>query len=306
MPLAAITGATGFIGGVIAQKLLAQGWQVCALSRSASSAERLKNAGLTPVSDDLDNPDSLHKLMQSCDAVVHCAGAVRGASYADFEATNVSGTEQLIAAMPDKQLPLVLLSSLAAREPGLSHYARSKREMETLLDSADAPPTCLVLRPPPVYGPGDRELMPLFQAFEKGLAPLPAPADARVSLIYVDDLAAAVVAWLQRKNRSSGVYEIHDGQPQGYTWDEVVAVAEKLLNRRIRKIHLPSAPLRLWGRANAQASRILGYAPMLTPGKVRELRHANWVCDNADLQKMLDWYPQVSLSEGLQRTCGWG
>lgn len=307
MPVAAITGATGFIGRVIVNQLLAQGWQVRALARSADGCSVLRAAGIHAViQGDLKDPSALTELTQGVDALIHCAGAVRGAHYEDFESVNVSGTQALLAALPDKTLPVVMLSSLAAREPQLSHYARSKRAMEGLLQSDDAPPNYLVLRPPPVYGPGDRELMPLFQAFAKGLAPLPAPASARVSLLYVEDLAAAVITWLQADKRRSGIYEIHDGRPQGYTWNDVIATAEQLLNRRIRKLHLPEAPLKLWGRANARASRLLGYAPMLTPGKVRELRHTNWVCDNSDLQRDLNWHPAVQLSEGLVRTCGWG
>lgn len=306
MPVAAITGATGFIGRVIAARLINNGWQVRALARSADGQRAVKKIGATPVPGDLQSPDSLHKLITGADAVVHCAGVVRGANYRDFEAVNVNGTAALLRAMPNKRIPVVLLSSLAAREPGLSHYSRSKQAMEGLLGGALAPNDCLILRPPPVYGPGDRELMPLFQAFAKGLAPLPAPGGARVSLLYVDDLAEAVLTWLQQTSRASGVYELHDGNPQGYTWDEIVATAEELLGRRIRKIRLPGAPLQLWGHANAYASRIFGYSPMLTPGKVRELRHANWACDNAGLERNLDWQPRVLLRDGLQLTCGWG
>ncbi len=307
MPVAAITGATGFIGSVIAQQLLAEGWQVRALARSSSGQQTLRTGGInTIVSGDLNDRGALRELTSNADAVVHCAGAVRGAHYHEFESANVEGTAALLQAMPEKPLPVVLLSSLAAREPELSHYARSKRAMEALLQGEHAPASYLALRPPPIYGPGDKELMPLFRAFAKGLAPLPTPANARVSLLYVDDLANAVISWLQQDQPESGIFEIHDGQPQGYTWDEVVATAEHLLGRRIRKVHLPGAPLKLWGRANAQVSRLLGYAPMLTLGKVRELRHADWVCDNTPLQRVLDWQPDIGLSEGLRRTCGWG
>lgn len=57
--------------------------------------------------------------------------------------------------------------------------------------------------------------------------------------------------------------------------------------------------------ANAIAGRALGYAPMLTPGKVRELGHVNWVCDNAAIARDLAWSPKVSLTEGLRATPGW-
>lgn len=306
MPVAAITGATGFIGRRIAESLHTQGWQVRALVRSPSAASTLKSQGMHTVLGALEDRSTLETLLCDTDAVIHCAGVVRGADYQDFARVNVDGTANLRDAMHGKKLPLVALSSLAAREPQLSHYARSKRAMEAELVTQHAPRDCLLLRPPAVYGPGEKELLPLFQAFARGVAPLPASPQARVSLLYVDDLAAAILSWLKQSKRESGIFELHDGQPDGYSWDEVVQVAESLLGRRIRKIALPGTPLRLLSSANATMSRLIGHAPMLTPGKIRELRHSNWVCDNGPLQKVLDWHPQVDLAQGLHLTCGWG
>ena len=56
---------------------------------------------------------------------------------------------------------------------------------------------------------------------------------------------------------------------------------------------------------NRRLALWLGYAPMLTPEKLRELRHPDWVCDNNAIQKVLDWQPQLQLEEGLKRTPGW-
>lgn len=307
MPIAAMTGATGFIGAVIAGQLLELGWDVRALVRTTSAGHhRLEASGVQVVSGALSNEAALRELTQGVDAVVHCAGAVRGAAWSDFASVNVDGTANLLHALPDRSVPIVVLSSLAAREPQLSHYAHSKRVMESLLEGPEAPGQRLVLRPPAVYGPGDRELMPLFQTMAHGFAPLPAPDGARVSLIYVDDLARAVVTWLQQGRRHSGVFELHDGQPQGYSWDEIVETAASLLGRRVRKLPLPDSLLKVWTRANAGLARALHYAPMLTPGKLRELQHPDWVCDNAALCAAIKWEPRIKLREGLQLTCGWG
>jgi nucleoside-diphosphate-sugar epimerase len=306
MPLAAITGATGFIGAVITRQLQQSGWAVRALVRAPGAGRRLEARGIQVVPGALSDPAALAALVTGVDAVIHCAGAVRGANWADFAAVNVDGTANLLQALDGRSAAVVLLSSLAAREPGLSHYARSKRTMEDLLQGAGAPGECLVLRPPAVYGPGDRELMPLFNAMARGFAPLPAPQGARASMLYVDDLARAVLAWLMQARRSSGTFELHDGQPGGYSWEEIVGIAESLLGRRIRKLRLPDWLLGNWAGANLGLARVLRYAPMLTPGKLRELRHPDWVCDNASLRAVLDWQPRVRLREGLQLTCGWG
>ena len=57
---------------------------------------------------------------------------------------------------------------------------------------------------------------------------------------------------------------------------------------------------------NIITARLIGYAPMLTPGKVRELRHPDWVADNTALTAAIGWRPRFSLEEGLRRTMGWG
>ena len=53
---------------------------------------------------------------------------------------------------------------------------------------------------------------------------------------------------------------------------------------------------------NLTAARLFGYAPMLTPWKVRELTHTNWTCDNEAIQKAIDWEPRIDLAEGIRRT----
>jgi nucleoside-diphosphate-sugar epimerase len=60
--------------------------------------------------------------------------------------------------------------------------------------------------------------------------------------------------------------------------------------------------LRAAARINLLSARLLGYAPMLTPGKVRELTHTGWTCDNGRIQETIDWAPRIDLAEGIRRT----
>jgi nucleoside-diphosphate-sugar epimerase len=213
--------------------------------------------------------------------------------------------ERLVRVAAEQQpLPrFLLISSLAAREPDLSPYAASKRRGERVLALEAGRMPWTVLRPPAIYGPGDRELLPLFRWMRRGIAPLPGPADARLSLLYVEDLAEAVAELLNCRYDQGAVFELHDGKDLGYTWSEVIDIATRLRARRIIRIPVPG--LDLLARANLTAARILGYAPMLTPGKLRELRHRNWVCDNTALNSATGWTPRIPLEEGLRRTLDW-
>jgi nucleoside-diphosphate-sugar epimerase len=243
-------------------------------------------------------------LVRNVDAIVHCAGAVRGVSEKQFIQVNVEGVARLVhAAVEQHSLPrFLLISSIAAREPHLSPYATSKRQGEETLAAAAGDMFWSAFRPCPVYGPGDRELLPLFRWIGRGIAPVLGSEDARFSLLYIEDLVEAVLLWLQRGRCKASVFELHDGQPNGYSWKDVIDVSARLHTRRVLHLKVPEPMLRLLAGLNLMAAKAMNYRPMLTPGKVREIRHANWVCDNTALNQEIGWRPQVSLQEGLRRT----
>jgi nucleoside-diphosphate-sugar epimerase len=300
----ALTGATGFIGNRVARRLLANGCELQALTRATSDRSRLSGFNIHWVEGALEDLDSLRRLVCGADSVVHCAGAVRGATQAHFERMNVDGVARLVqAAVEQHPSPrFLLISSLAAREPGLSYYAASKRQAETVLAEHAGSMPWAVLRPPAVYGPGDREMLPLFRWMIRGFLPIVGSDNSRVSLLYVDDLAEAVVKWLQNENCSEAVFELHDGRAEGYLWQDVIDTMEYLTGKHVRSVKVPLAVLKTVSSLNLHAARIFGYAPMFTPGKLRELRHPDWVCDNTAFTRETGWAPQVLLQEGLRRT----
>ncbi len=304
----ALTGATGFIGSRLTRRLCATGWPVRVLIRCPAKAQDLSGLPLQRIEGALEDQASLQRLVANVYAVIHCAGAVRGITATDFKRSNVDGLGRLVHAAASQRPPprFLSLSSLAAREPALSPYAASKREGEQRLAAGANAMPWSVLRPPAVYGPGDRELAPLFRWMGRGIAPVLGSADARFSLLYVDDLAAAVLQWLEQPHYVQGIFELHDGRPGGYGWDEVAAIVAAVRARAVRRIPIPTTLLQLLASVNVGVARLAGYAPMFTPAKVRELSHPDWVCDNAALTCAIGWTPRVLLEEGLRLTLGWG
>lgn len=300
----AITGATGFVGGVLLKQLASTGWHIRALVRPTSLPERPNQVVSEWVAGDLEDIVSLRCLVAGVDAVVHCAGAVRGAGLADFERINVDGVARLVLAARAQypQPRFILISSLAAREPHLSHYAASKREGEkTLALNAGSMPW-VIFRPPVVYGPGDREMLPLFQWMRRGIAPVIGSAKRRISLLYVEDMAEAIVCYLKQGRGWGRSYEMHDGHLGGYAWEDIIDAIARMDGRTIYRLKIPVPLVRLAATLNLAAMRVCGRAPMLTPGKVRELTHPNWVGDNAALTRDTGWIPHVTLDEGLRQT----
>ena len=295
----ALTGASGFIGGAIAHYLCHAGYSVQALVRSPRQARKLEKLGVEPVLGDLATPNSLIPFVKNCRFVIHCAGTIRGIDQADFQPTNVNGVSHLIQACLAQSSPpfFVLLSSLAAREPTLSPYAWSKREGEKTLTREASSMKWVIFRPPAVYGPNDKALLPLFTLINKGIGLQLGTADARFSLIHVKDLAQVILRWLEKESPISTIFEVDDGFPGGYTWTEVF----QIINSKIRlHFHCPPHLLRLAGKSNEILASLIGYSPLFTSGKVNELLHPNWVCDNTAVTQALNWTPQISLTEGLR------
>lgn len=234
--------------------------------------------------------------------MVHGAGAVRGNSQADFDRVNVAGTAAVLQAIRAQARPLrlLLLSSIVAREPQLSWYSHSKWQGEQLLAQyTDIDRT--VIRPPAVYGPGDKEMLPIFQLMQRGIAVVPGSPEVRISLIHVSDLVEAIIACLQSEAANGLTLSLSDGKENGYNWHDMTAIAAAHWSRRIRLFRVPSWLLDTVAAINCRIASITGAAPMLTPPKLRELRHDDWVADNQAITEATGWAPKIGLRQGLQQ-----
>lgn len=298
-----LTGATGFVGRRLQHALLERGVPVRALVRPGSRRAAGIASGVEAIAAGLDDPDALARALGGAGAVIYCAGSVRGRVPEDFRAANVHGVRHIAAANAalERPLPLLLVSSLAASRPHVSDYALTKHEGEqVLLEHPTVPWT--VLRPPALYGPGDVEMRPVLDLMRRGLVPATGPRDQRISLLHVDDFAAAVLAWLADPLRTVGrSFELHDGTEGGYDWP---AMGRAVAGREVRLLPVPELALRTAATVNWLLSFALRYAPMLTPGKARELRQPSWVADHRDFQAATGWTPKIQLAEGAARLFG--
>ncbi len=297
----ALTGATGFIGRRLLARLVKNGVQVRALTRRMPAEP--EGPHIRWISGSLDDTAALERLVEGTDTVIHCAGAVRGANHATFHRINVEGSGRLFEVAQRQQCArLLLMSSLAARHPELSWYAASKRQAEQRVASS-ARPAVTVFRPTAVYGPGDRELHPLFEMLMRGWLPTAGPQEARLSFLHVDDLVAAVMAWLCHTPAGAlvdgGPFELHDGYPGGYTWPRIAAIGAAVRGGPVRRLPIPAGILHGMALVNLMLARGLHRSPMLTPGKFRELRHHDWTCHNGPLTRATGWVPQITLEQAL-------
>lgn len=296
--IVALTGATGFIGGVLRRRLVQAGVPLRALNRHRDGFED----GTEWIRGTLEDADALARLVAGADAVVHCAGAVRGGTPEHFERINVDGSLRLIEAARSagRCERFLLVSSLAARHPELSWYAHSKFEAERRVRQAAGDIAVTVFRPTAVYGPGDREMRPLFEWLLRGWLFALGQGDARLSFLHVEDLAGAVQRWLDVPQAPAATYELNDCQPGGYDWDRIASIAAEIRRGPVRRIPIPAPFLKGLARVNLFVSHLSRRAPMLTPAKVGELTHPDWSCSNEPICRDLGWEPRIALRNALQ------
>ncbi len=293
-----LTGATGFIGQHLQSELLKEQMGVLAVVRPSSKHKSALVHGVETVFCDLSDTAQLVSAIERCSAVIHCAGSVRGRNLGDFSPANIAGVRLVTDAINQSEtnLPMLLISSLAAMRPQVSDYANSKflgeREM---VDHAAFP--WAIIRPPAVYGPGDKEMLPVLKLARKGLITPAGPRDQRLSLIHVQDVATAVISCLKNFDACKGrTFTLDDGHEGGYDWEEIAQAAS---TGRYVRLNVPGWLLFASGHVNLALSRILGYAPMLTPGKARELTQTDWVCNNTALNQATGWSPEIELRQGV-------
>jgi nucleoside-diphosphate-sugar epimerase len=298
--IVAVTGATGFIGHTLVTRLCNDGWRVRALTRQDKNSD----TNIRWISGGLDDRDALHELIKDADAVIHCAGQVRGSSAEEFNRTNADGTENLIrvCVQHNPQTRFLLVSSLAARESQLSWYANSKYLGEQAVINNSGSMSCTIFRPTAVYGPGDEELSPLFKTARLGVLPAAGSSSGRFGLIHVDDLVSAIMAWLLVTDRSiQGLFELDDGCLDGYDYSQLAATVSQVWKHPVFVLPIPNILIQGFARINLYLARLFHYSPMLTPGKIRELQHPDWVCDNSPLSQAIGWKPEVKLIDALPK-----
>ncbi|WP_264572323.1 MULTISPECIES: NAD-dependent epimerase/dehydratase family protein [unclassified Sphingobium] len=295
MSTLALTGATGFVGKATVERALAAGHAVRALTRRPQPPRE----GVSWIAGSLEDAVALDALVAGADAVIHIAGVVNAPTRAGFEAGNATGTAAVIAAMQRAGVVrLVHVSSLAAREPGLSDYGWSKAEAERHVQASGLDWT--MIRPPAIYGPGDAELLELFQMATRGFVLL--PPGGRLSAIHVDDLAELLVRLgTQQCGETQGkIYEVDDGTPEGWSHvDFARAIGRAVGRASVRTISMPSALVRL----GARIDRLLrGDKARLTPDRAAYFCHADWV-SKAALHPPVDlWRPAIATEAGLAMT----
>lgn len=312
-----VTGANGFIGSHLCRSLLAHGFTVIAGVRSGANLENLENVDVTYAYGDVTKHETLTELIAGADVVLHNAGLVKSKSAARMTEVNTGGTEALYdVCVKSKHVKrFVFISSMAASGPSqdrprveddepapLTHYGWSKLNAEKALLKRAHELNVQIVRPPGVYGPGDREILTFFQTVRRGIRPSIGNIGRRLNMVYVDDLAEGVSRLLEHKLPSGNIYFL--AESQSYTFAELMDHIGAAVDRRGISLPVPGWAFKSIGAVTETASKLVGATPMLTLEKAREVL-SSWEVSVARARADFDFAPAISFPEGARLTAAW-
>ncbi len=316
-----VTGATGFLGGHVAEQLAARGDTVRAMVRRTSNKKHLESLrGVELFEGSVEQAGRVGEAVDGVDAIVHCAGIVKARSSDEFFTVNVGGTSNLVDAarkLGKRLKRFVHVSSLEAVGPSVdgrpvpadqenpvTAYGRSKLAAEKVVLAAKDDIAVTLLRPGAIYGPRDGEIFEMFKSIQRGLLPLVGDGSAKGVWIYATDCAQACLRAIDGDVPSGRTYFVDDGCG-ALPLRTMLADAERALGKKaLVRASLPVPVFMTVARGIEAFGRLSGKAVMLTREKAAMLLQ-DWVCSSEDTRKELGWEPKVLWSEGVVKAVAW-
>ncbi|MFH1464929.1 MAG: NAD-dependent epimerase/dehydratase family protein [Pseudomonadota bacterium] len=315
-----VTGATGFLGGHVVEALLAQGISPRCLVRPSSDTRWLEGLGVEIRRASLARPSpELSEALTGVRCVVHAAGAVRAMDYAGFLEANAEAAATLAEACLAQTEPperFVLVSSVGATGPAprgerltaqhlpgeRTDYGRSKWEGEQRLRAVAGSLHTVIVRPTAIYGPRDRELVPVLRLARAGWLPAFAGPDQTYDLAHVADIAQGIIAAAAAPVASGETFLLGSGEEHSAA--ALAGILAGVFERPVRLLPLPRALL--WSAALGSElwAGLTRRPAMLNRQKIPELTGC-WSLDLTPARERLGYAPRWSLAEGLAQTVAW-
>jgi 2-alkyl-3-oxoalkanoate reductase len=319
-----ITGATGFLGGHLAEACVAQGSLVCTVAREGSDTAFLERSGVVVHRGDLTNPDTVRTAMADVDVVIHCAAKVGDwGPVESYRSVNVDGLRCLLELCRGKPLHrFVHISTLgvyAARhhygtdetEPLPDHhidgYTQTKVEAERLALSyqRDSQVPVVVLRPGFIYGPRDRTVLPkLIETLRQRMLRYLGFSSRAMNTIYVGNLVDAVFLAIDKPQAVGNVYNLTDGEfVSKRRFIESITTALNL--PRPGAVPVPLFVARIVARTTEWMAKKTGSsAPRLTQAGLKFLGlNLDFSIERA--RRELGYQPRVPFAQAMEQTMEW-
>ena len=316
-----VTGATGFLGSHLVDRLCGRGDRVTCVIRAASNLRWLDRRPVELVvagSDGKAGPE-LRRALNEADYVYHLAGAIMGVAKEDYFRANAGGTRSLLQAMVDagsRPKRFVYASTLAAVGPGSrgslitedqeprpgNWYGRSKLEAENITRSYEKHFPYTIVRLPPVYGPRDRGMLQVFQAIRKGIIGILGRGN-RTTFVYVSDFVRGVMLAAQSPAGAGEIFTI--GGKENLPAEDFCRRVARAVGRKVFTLKIPMAAVYGAAAAAELAARVRRSPTIFNWQKMGELKHDNWMVDISKARALLGYESETGIARGGKITYNW-
>jgi dihydroflavonol-4-reductase len=315
-----ITGATGFVGSHLVDKLLEKNYEVYCLKRKTSSLQWLEGKNVKLVNGDLFSNDALEDVIKDIDYIFHVAGVVKAINKEGFIKGNFESTKNLLeitAKVNPGIKKFIHISSLAACGPAptkepltedspanpITTYGITKRQAEEeVLKYNDKFPVTII-RPPAVFGPRDAEILVYFKTFSKGLNSVIGFDVKWLSLNYVEDLSNAIVLAAENDIANGQIYFVCFDKD--YNWTEIGDITSNILGKKAIKIRMPHSLVYSVGYLAELISTFSKKPATLNLEKCKDITQLRWICSNEKVKRDLGFEPMYSLEDSFKKTIDW-
>lgn len=317
---ALVTGANGFIGTHLVEALMKKGYQVSCPVRPGCDRSWLEKTGATLVEGDFYDACLLERLLPGIDHLFHVAGVIDAGAPDAYHRINSRATRILLEQCVNHNPALgrfVYVSSIAASGPTpagrvknetdecspVSEYGKSKRAAEqAVLAFKEKLPT-VIIRPPVVIGPRQKELLLSIRLVKNRVIPRVGNGDTQASLVYVTDLAEALILAARKKEAVGRTYFVTDGR--GYSWRQVTGEIARHFGEGRRTLTIPFALQYALALVSEQTAPLLNRRPVLSRALLLASRDYYWRYDGSRIEQELGFHARVLLEEGIQKTIDW-
>ena len=314
-----ITGANGFLGSRLCRKFLGESFHVFAGVRKSADLSLLNELNVDYRYGDVTQTDTLPAMVKDVDYIVHTAGLVKAKKKHRFFEVNEKGTANLFETIV-KHNPgikkVIYISSTAASGPSqngrpvteedsphpITTYGRSKLAGEKAALSYSNKFNVVSIRPPGIYGPGDKEMFPFFQAVYKGIRPFIGDSSHQQQLIQVDDLCEAIYLAVTKESQSGAV--CFAAESQSYSVKKLINLLAESCGKKGFGLYIPSFLFYIIAVIAHGVSILVGSTPMLTKEKADELL-ASWVVSTKRAEEIFGFRSRIPFAQGAKLTYDW-
>lgn len=316
--IAIVTGASGFVGSHLVEKLLELNYHVRVLARKESQLQWLKEKSLEIVRCEYNDIDCLANAIKDVDYIFHVAGVIKAKKKDLYYKGNVETTKNLLRASQNakKLKRFVLISSQAAAGPSsiqnprteemdcypVTTYGKSKLQAEKEVKKYEGKIPFTIVRPSAVYGPRDPETLIFFKSIKMGLQPMIGFQEKYVSLVHVSDLIEGIILAAQSDKSIGQTYFI--SSERGYSWREIGDITAKILGKRVIRIKIPHLIVYLVAGLSQAINYFQNDATILNFEKANEIVE-QWVCSVEKAKRELGYSQKIELENGIRQTLEW-